>query len=378
VRFTHIPLSTPSSYLPFNLFQNPHHQPPTNDSAIVLDRSHHIEPPPYTVHHTTQHRTMSLPTTAITTASRFYTCTAGWPSGVWCDHHHPGDQPTTASTQALNNAMQVLQFSLLTFVVLRLLARFASIGALVGLCPIAGGFLYDVGVGLPVVDAAPATTTTSLIASSTKTSGLESAGAGAGSGHLRFTLWIFSAALTVLVLALVTGYFRRGMPGLSRLTTYRPLTGRLSTGSEPESVRDAVNSNTASNEKNARTPHIRTNLPTTIAVLLLIAILIPIAFAVDSTPEVTKVARSAAQEGGDISPIWITYYSTTTTWLPAVTVTAPPVLGSSLTPVMSTEGVAETDWSKGFTSVCTEIEQAVCPIVEGRKTVMPPRVIAAA
>lgn len=132
-------------------------------------------PPPCTIHHTARHRTMSLPTTTTaitaptTTASRFYTCPDGWPLGAWCDHRHPGGQPATASTQASNNAIQVLRFSLLTFVVLRLLARFASIGALVCLCLIAGGFLYDVGAGFPGVNAATATTTTtSLMVSSTK------------------------------------------------------------------------------------------------------------------------------------------------------------------------------------------------------------------
>lgn len=106
-----------------------------------------------------------------------------------------------------------------------------------------------------------------------------------------------------------------------------------------------------------------------ITIVLLIAILIPMAFAADPNPEVTKIERSAAQEGGDISPIWITYYSTTTTWLPAVRVTAPPVLGASPTAVVATNGVAETDWSKGSESVCTDVEQAVCPIVEGGRRV---------
>jgi hypothetical protein len=317
---------------------------------------------------------MSLPTTPTTTAA---ITTATWHSGVWCDHH-PGDQPTTASTQALNNVTRVLQFSLLTFVVLRLLVRFASIGALVGLCLIAGGFLYDVGFGLPGVDAAMTITTTSLIASSTKPSVLESVGACAGSEYPRSTLWILSGALAVLVLALATGYLRRGMSSLSNLAIYRPLPGHLSTGSEPESVRDAVNSNTASNKNNTKPPSIQTKLPTTIIILPLIAILTPMAFAVDPNPNLTNIKRSAAQGGGDISPIWITYYSTTTTWLSAVTITAPPVLVASPTPVVSTEGVIKTDWSKGSGSVCTEVEQAVCPIVEGRKTGMPPRVIAAA
>jgi hypothetical protein len=333
-------------------------------------------------------------TSATTTASRFYTCPEGWPSGVWCDHHHPGDQPATASTQALlNNAIQVLQFSLLTFVVLRLLARFASIGALVGLCLIVGGFLYDVGFGVSGVDAAATTTTTSLIATpSTKTSIVESAGACAGSGYPRSATlwWILSAALTVLALALVTGYLRRGMPGLSGLATYRPLAGHLSTGSKPvtpmENLRaNPVNSKITTKPGGSEYVSTRNNLPTTITItvlllLLLVAILIPTALAVDPTPKPTNIKRSAAaaQGGDDISPIWITYYSTTTTWLPAVTVTALPVRGSSSTLVVSTEGVAETDWPKGSGSVCTEVEQAVCPIVEGRKTGVPPRVIAAA
>lgn len=97
-----------------------------------------------------------------------------------------------------------------------------------------------------------------------------------------------------------------------------------------------------------------TNLGGALAVLLLIVLLIPMAFA-DSSPEATKWKRSAQND--DVSPIWITYYSTTTVWPPAVTATTPLGLGSS---------------------VCTEADPAVCPIVEGRKTGVPPHVVTVA
>jgi hypothetical protein len=126
----------------------------------------------------------------------------------------------------------------------------------------------------------------------------------------------------------------------------------------------------------------RTTLPTTIAILFLIALLIPMAFA-DPNPEVTNIKRSA-QGDGDISPIWITYYSTTTTWLPAVTVTAPPVVEASSPTTGSVETSVGTDWSSipvpttGSGSVCTEAAQAVCPVVEGRKMGVLVRVVAVA
>jgi hypothetical protein len=330
-------------------------------------------------------------TTATTTASRFYTCPDDWPSGLWCDHHHPGDQPATASAQALlNNTIRVLQFSLLTFVVLRLLARFVSIGALVGLCLIVGGFLYDVGFGLPSVDAAATKTKIAgLTASSEKESRLGFERVGAGSGYPRSTSlwWILSAALTVLVLALVTRYPRRGMPGLSKSTKYRPLAGHLSIGSKPVTPMENLRANPVDSKittKPGGSEHVptRTTLPTTIAILFLIALLIPMAFA-DPNPEVTNIKRSA-QGDGDISPIWITYYSTTTTWLPAVTVTAPPVVEASSPTTGSVETSVGTDWSSipvpttGSGSVCTEAAQAVCPVVEGRKMGVLVRVVAVA
>lgn len=263
-------------------------------------------------------------TAAATSVSCFDTC--------------PDSQHTTASTHALNHAIQVLEFTFLTFVVLGLLVRYASIGALVGLSLIVGGVLHDFGIGLHGVDAA--TTTAKTV--------LESAGDCAASGRPHSVLWSLAAALTVLVLALVTVHLHRCLPESKNTTT-----------------------------SNNRTLPVRTNLAGTLSILTVLAILIPMAFAADpkSNIELTKRSAAAAADGGDdISPIWITYYSTTTTWLPAVTVTAPPVLGASPTPTMSTDvTAAETDWlgvpiSTGLGHVCTEVEQAVCPIVEGRKT----------
>jgi hypothetical protein len=154
--------------------------------------------------------TESLPTTTAATSTI---------TPISCLHTCPDSQPTTAtSPHALNNAIQVLEFTLLTFVVLRLLVRFVSTGALVGLSLIIGGFLYDIGVGFPGVEAA---TTTTI---------LESAVESAASKRPRSTtLWILSAALAVfMLLALIIGHRRRSMPRHSSLTTsYRPLVGRM-------------------------------------------------------------------------------------------------------------------------------------------------------
>jgi hypothetical protein len=104
----------------------------------------------------------------------------------------PDSQPMTASTHALDNAVQVLEFAFLTFVVLGLLVRYASIGALVGLSLIVGGVLYDFGIGLHGVDAAAATA-------------IEPAGECVASGRTRYTttLLALSVACVVIVLALV-------------------------------------------------------------------------------------------------------------------------------------------------------------------------------
>jgi hypothetical protein len=249
-------------------------------------------------------------------------------------------QPMTASTHALDNAVQVLEFAFLTFVVLGLLVRYASIGALVGLSLIVGGFLHDFGIGLHGVDAATTTTV------------LESAGECAASGQTRSTgFWVLSTALAVLVVALVTGHLQRCMPESNNTTTFR-------------STRHTT----------------RTKLACTLLVVTSLAVLIPMAFAADPTsnPEMMKRSPAAAAQGDDdVSPIWVTYYSTTMTWLPAVTVTAPPIPGSSPmpTPTKSTDfTVTETDWVgsspiSGISGhICTELEQAVYPIVEGRKT----------
>ena len=248
----------------------------------------------------------------------------------------PDSQPMTASTHALDNTIQVLEFAFLTFVVLRLLVRYASIGALVGLSLIVGGVLYDFGIGLHGVEAAATTAT-------------EPTGECAASGRTRSTttLWVLLAALAVLGLALVSRHLHRYLPKSNSTTT-----------------------------GNNKPPPIRTKLAGTLLPLTFLAVLIPMALAGDPSPEVTK-RSSAAQRDDDVSPIWITYYSTTTTWLPAVTVTAPPILGSSPMPtptestdftVTETDGVGSSPISGISGHICAEFEQAVCPIVEGRKT----------
>ena len=128
----------------------------------------------------------------------------------------------------------------------------------------------------------------------------------------------------------------------------------------------------------ARHHLIRTKLAGTLLGLIFLAILLPLALAADPQVNFEVTERSAqGGESGDVSPIWITYYSTTTTWLLAVTVTAPPVLSSSPTPTGSAdETAAGTNWPGSPSSersghVCIEVEQAVCPIVEGRKTGVP-------
>jgi hypothetical protein len=280
---------------------------------------------PFGVDAATASPTDTATATTITPISGFDTC--------------PDNQPMTASTHALDNAVQVLEFAFLTFVVLGLLVRYASIGALVGLSLIVGGVLYDFGIGLHGVDAAAATAT-------------EPAGECVASGRTRYTttLLALSVACVVLVLALVAGHLHRCLPESKNTTS-----------------------------GNNKTPLIRSELAGALLLLTLLAVLIPMAFAADPTSnfKLTKRSAAAAPGGGDLSPIWITYYSTTTTWLPAVTVTAPPILGSWAmpTPTKSTDFVVtETDWvgsspTSGISGhICTEFEQAVCPIVEGRKT----------
>jgi hypothetical protein len=176
---------------------------------------------------------------------------------------------------------------------------------------------------------------------------LESAGECVASGQARSALWLLGLAFAVSMMTLGTGYLHRCTPGSSSLTSHRPLTGHLAVaGSKPnilpmKGVRgdDPVNSRIPT-EGSSEPPCKRASLVGTIAILLLLAILIPMAFA-GTSAEVKKI--SSAQEG-DLAPIWITYNLTTTTWLPAVTVTAPPVLGPPPTPIGSTDvTAAETD-----------------------------------
>jgi hypothetical protein len=82
------------------------------------------------------------------------------------------------------------------------------------------------------------------------------------------------------------------------------------------------------------------------------------------------MAREAAPQ--DTSPIWITYYSTTTVWLPVVTVTAPPVANSApSTAPISEAGLTWQTAQPAIGTVCTEKNPAVCPIVLGRKAWKP-------
>jgi hypothetical protein len=193
-----------------------------------------------------------------------------------------------------------------------------------------------------------------------------------------------------MLLALIIDHRRRSMPRHSSLTTsYRPLVGRMlvidkpiTSSAEGVRVRDhPLNSMTiitTTGNSIARHHLIRTKLAGTLLGLIFLAILLPLALAADPQVNFEVTERSAqGGESGDVSPIWITYYSTTTTWLLAVTVTAPPVLSSSPTPTGSAdETAAGTNWPGSPSSersghVCIEVEQAVCPIVEGRKTGVP-------
>jgi hypothetical protein len=357
---------THNHYLTTSQRLSPLPYPPQNSSSA--------RPPSCTISHTTQKDTTMSPPTTTTIP---ITLSISSPRPDTC----PNAQPEIVSTHALNNAIQVLEFTLLTFVVLRLLARYASIGALVGLSLIIGGFLYDIGVGFPGVDAA---TTTTILESTVEC-------AASGRSHST-TLWILSAALAVfMLLALIIDHRRRSMPRHSSLTTsYRPLVGRMlvidkpiTSSAEGVRVRDhPLNSMTiitTTGNSIARHHLIRTKLAGTLLGLIFLAILLPLALAAD--PQVNfEVAGRSAQGGDDVSPIWITYYSTTTTWLPAVTVTAPPVLNSSPMPTGSMDGTAAGTDGLGSSMpggswlsvhVCTEVEQAVCPIVEGRKTGVP-------
>jgi hypothetical protein len=82
------------------------------------------------------------------------------------------------------------------------------------------------------------------------------------------------------------------------------------------------------------------------------------------------LAREASPQ--DLSPIWVTYYSTTTIWLPMVTVTAPPVANSApSTAPISEAGITWQTPQPAIGTLCTEKNPAVCPIVLGRKAWQP-------
>lgn len=228
--------------------------------------------------------------------------------------------------------MRVLQLSLLSFIVLRLIGRHESTTTLTGLSLITGGFLHDIGLGHPGISdaftadtAIPTTTKNGQITPPTNTCLLESAGESASSGNTRSALWLATLASTVLILALITSHLHRSMPARPKSASHRPLAGRFpgSASKAPtsmESIPDAADRRTNyATSRNENRP-IRTTLAGTLAVSFLFAMLLPVVLA-DPGREVTE---RSAQDG--ISPIWITFYSTTTTWLPVVTITAPPVL----------------------------------------------------
>jgi hypothetical protein len=91
----------------------------------------------------------------------------------------------------------------------------------------------------------------------------------------------------------------------------------------------------------------------------------------DKEPVNTAIlAREASPQ--DLSPIWVTYYSTTTVWLPVVTVTAPTVANSApSTAPISEAGITWQTAQPAIGTVCTEKDPAVCPIVLGRKAWQP-------
>lgn len=71
---------------------------------------------------------------------------------------------------------------------------------------------------------------------------------------------------------------------------------------------------------------------------------------------------------GEPDPIWVTSYTTTTTYLPTVTVTESP--DPALEPAAYATGAAGDFWQPapvGIEGICTERNLAVCPIVLGRK-----------
>jgi hypothetical protein len=81
------------------------------------------------------------------------------------------------------------------------------------------------------------------------------------------------------------------------------------------------------------------------------------------------VGRDTAPADTGTSPVWMIFHSTTTVWLPAVTVTAPRETSSS-EPTEKPVSVAGNGGGCGPSAeveICTEGDPAVCPIVLGRK-----------
>lgn len=83
----------------------------------------------------------------------------------------------------------------------------------------------------------------------------------------------------------------------------------------------------------------------------------------DELPSTTTLSPRMAQT--ELPPVWITYYTTTTVWPPAMTAPAPPCTQTNpgVCPIVMTGN----PWEPPAAAICTEPNQAVCPIVLGWK-----------
>jgi hypothetical protein len=82
------------------------------------------------------------------------------------------------------------------------------------------------------------------------------------------------------------------------------------------------------------------------------------------------VGRDAAPIDTNTSPVWEIFYSTTTVWPPASTITAPPgtTTETSAEPIsVAGNGNGGGCGPSAEVEICTEGNPAVCPIVLGRK-----------
>lgn len=116
--------------------------------------------------------TTTIVTTTPTDVSRFWQCPDGWPqTGVWCNYYPDGHTASAPSTHLLDDAFKLLKYSLIAFVALRMVTR-TSTSALLGLCLIMGGFVYDAVLHLPVAEAAATGVTSIAMAALSTTSAL--------------------------------------------------------------------------------------------------------------------------------------------------------------------------------------------------------------